>query len=367
MFYLIGKCLALDDHPEFAAEIISMHHAGSINWKWFVGICSDHLILPAIYVKFNHYGVIEQLPDELAEFLKDVHELNLERNQRIIKQLSHITHTLNQHSIYPIFLKGTAHLLENLYSDKGERMIGDIDLLVPEKDYLQTIAIMKNNGYTTSTPVYFDVKKLKHYPPLVKKGEVTHIEIHRLPVAEVYNSWFNSTLIEKSKQPVLTLRGCFILSADHQVIHNFIHGQLGHKGHRNGVMSFRDLYDLYLLSKRVEINKVLLSIKSKSKAIAYFVFTGKALSLKERLYPTDNLASRILHLKHDLNMSSPLFYHVHRNVVYFTERIFIGYIGQLIKSIYSSSTRKSVINRLKNPQWYKAHFDSYKMFFSPQK
>lgn len=366
LFYFIGRCLALDDHPEFAAEIIQLNHSGAVNWEYFVSLCSGHLILPAIYLKFQAHGVINHLPQELAEFLKEIHDLNLERNKKILAQLQSITQRLNKHAIYPIFLKGTAHLLDQLYSEQGERMIGDIDFLVAQNDYLRAVEIMKRDGYATGSPVYVDVDILKHYPCLSKPGEVTHIEIHRIPVAENFESWFNSKIIGEEKKQVSALPGCFVLSDKHKIMHNFIHSQLGHKGHLNGIVSFRDLYDLYLLSRRSEIKQVLGHIKSKSKAIAYFVFTQNALSLKEKIYPETNLSSRLFQKKHDLNLSSPVFYQTYRYSVYFSQRIVIGYIGQIVKSLYSRKTRKSVIRRLTNPGWYKSHIESYRIFFNRQ-
>lgn len=367
LFYFIGNCLALDDHPELTEEIIQKVRSETVNWEYFVNLCSGHLILPAIYLKLRSHGIINHLPKELSEFLEEIYGLNLERNKKILGQLHSITQTLNQHEIYPIFLKGTAHLLDQLYKDQGERMIGDIDFLVPGKDYLHAVEILKNDGYVTNSPVYFDVEDLKHYPCLLKPGEATHIEIHRIPVVEDYSSWFNSEIIDQEKKQVSALSGCFVLSDKHKIIHNFIHSQLGHKGHLSGMVSYRDLYDLYLLSKRYEIRKVLEDIKCKSKAIAYFVFTQKALSLKEKMYPETNLTAWIFQKKHDLNICSTVFYHTYRYLVYFFQRILVGYIGQAVKSVYSKRTRKSIIRRLSNPGWYKAHFESYKLFFSGQK
>lgn len=366
LFYFTGQCLALDDHPEFSKVIIQKISPGSVDWDKFVWLCSNHLILPAVYLKFRDLGILDHLPPELSEFLTEIYQLNLSRNNKILEQLHAITTLLNQHDIYPIYLKGTGNLLDDLYCDRGERMIGDIDLLVPEKDYLRAVSIMKEDGYRTSSPVYFDVEKLKHYPCLSKEGAATHIEIHRLPVADDYKRWFNSSIIDSQKKAVSGLQGCYVLSDHHKIIHNFIHSQLGHKAHIYGVVSLRDTYDLYLLSKRSIVEDTLKEVKSKRKAIAYFVYTAKALGLKEKLCTIGNITSRLFILKHDLNISSPLFYHTHRYTVYFSQRILIGYIGQFIQCFYSRDTRKSVISRLTNPQWYKAHFSSYTTFFAGQ-
>jgi hypothetical protein len=48
-----------------------------MNWigPHFVRLCSNHLILPVIYLKFKAHKLIEHLPDELAEFLKEIYDL----------------------------------------------------------------------------------------------------------------------------------------------------------------------------------------------------------------------------------------------------------------------------------------------------
>ena len=363
-FYFTGKCLTLDEHPEFREEIIDLIATGSIDWEKFVVLWSNHLILPVIYLKFKSLGIIEHLPNELREYLKEVYDLNLERNNQILKQLKEVTTILNKGNIYPVFLKGAAHLLNGLYSDIGERMMGDIDFLVPEKDYLPSAKLLMNEGYSTDGPCYGDIESLKHYPGLLKAGAPAHLEIHRLPVSEDYQSWFSAQIIDKEKKTVPTLEGCFVLSAKHSIIHNFIHSQLGHSGHVFGIVSFRDIYDLYLLSKRSEIQEALLNIKTRQKAIAYFTFADKAFGLSGKFYPTRNLFSRIFEKKHDLNLNSKAFYLTHRTIIYIYQRIIIGYTSQIIKSFYSKKMRQSVIYRLTNRQWYIDSFHSYISFFS---
>ncbi|MDP2334908.1 MAG: nucleotidyltransferase family protein [Bacteroidota bacterium] len=362
LFYFTGKCLTLDEHPGFRKEIIEKIAADSIDWKKLVALCSSHLILPVIYLKFQSHQIIEYLPEELVEYLEGIYELNLERNNQILKQLQEVTGILNQGNIYPVYLKGAGHLLDGLYSDIGERMMGDIDFLVPEKDYLLSAKLLENEGYSMGSAFYGgDIERLKHYPRISKPDVPADLEIHRLPVAEAYQSWFNPEMIFKEKKTVPSLEGCYVLSDEHNIIHNFIHSQLGHKGHTYGIVSFRDLYDLYLLSKRSEIKQTIPEIKTKQKAIAYFVFAGKALGLNERLYPNNNFSSWLFIKKHDLNLSSKAFYYSHRTIIYITNRIIIGFTSQILKSFYSRKMRQSVISRISNRQWRRAHLHSYKI------
>ena len=369
LFYFTGKCLALDENPRFNNEIIDKCKADVIDWQQFVALCSNHLILPAIYLKFMSHGIIEYLPDELSECLTEIYQLNVKRNSRILKQVDEIIRVLNNNKIYPVFLKGTGNLLDGLYSDIGERILGDIDFLVPENDYLLSAELMKNEGYSAVSEIraYTDVKTLKHYPRLFHPDFEAVIEIHRLPVNEKYQSWFNTGIIDREKVMVSSLPWCYVESDSHKIIHNFIHSQLSNKGNLLGIVSFRDLYDLYLLSKRVTVSETLPLIETKQRAIAYFVFAGRTLSLEHKFYLNSNLSSRILCLKHSLNLNSPAFYHTHRIIVFITRRIFVGYVGQIIKSTYSNRMRQSIIRRIISRKWYGGHLQSYKRFLNSNK
>lgn len=367
LFYFTGKCLILDEDPGFRQEIVEKITTDSIDWLRFVALCSNHLILPAIYLKFQSHGIIGYLPKELSECLKEIYDLNLSRNTQILKQLHDITSVLNKGNIYPAFLKGAGNLLDGVYSDIGERILNDIDFLVPENDWLLSAKLLEKDGYSIFSPVYVDVGSLKHYPRITKPGTVAAIEIHRLPVKESHRSWFNPCIIDREKETVTRLPGCFVLSDKHKIIHNFIHGQLDHDGYTKGIISFRDLYDLSLLSKKFSINQTMKDIKNKRKAIAYFAFAGKAFGLNERIYAGSNFSARLFLKKHDLNLRSVSFYYIYRSILFISQRIFMGYIGQFIQSFYSKKVRHSVINRLSDRRWYRAHLDSYISFFSPNK
>jgi len=367
MFYFTGRCLMLDEVPENRLQLVNMIKTASIDWLKVAAHWSNHLVLPVIFLKFQSHGILKILPSEFSLYLKDIYELNLSRNKKILFQLEDITRILNKNNIYPIFLKGSAHLLDGLYTDIGERILGDIDFLVPSKDYLQSAKIFEAEGYSMPTPfLYFDVATLKHYPPLAKPGFPAYIELHQL-LTEDELSWFNFGTIDQEKKEIKTLKGCYVLSDRHKIVHNFVHGQLHHGGHINGIVSFRDLYDLFLLSKRSELQQTLPLIKSRQKAIAYFALTRKALGLQDNFFSGSNFSSWLLFKKHDLNLRSSLFYHTFRGFVFISQRIWIRYIGLFVKLFYSKTVRKSFINRISDPHWYRAHLESYITFFARKK
>ena len=61
--------------------------------------------------------------------MKHITDLNRDRNKQIISQAQDLNTLLLNNNITPIFLKGTGNLLEGLYDDIAERMLGDIDFL----------------------------------------------------------------------------------------------------------------------------------------------------------------------------------------------------------------------------------------------
>jgi hypothetical protein len=365
LYYFACQCLSLDDHPEFKDEIIRSISDEAIGQN-FVQICSNHLILPAIYLKFQAHDILSQLPEELTDFLGEVCLLNFQRNELILKQVQKIVLLFNEHEIFPTILKGAGNLLDELYSSIGERMMGDIDLLVSEVDYLRAAHPLENDGYIHNNPSYFDVKDMKHYPRLYKKGEPADVEIHRLPVRLEYTKMYNTGIIDQEKRSIGEDFSCFVPTDKHKVIHNFIHSQLSNKGYSYGIVPLRDLYDIYLLSKRTDLAQTLQYIQHQRKAVAYYLFASNALRLPNIFHHNKTLTSRLLFIKHDLNLRSYPIYRTNKSLVYLSDRIF-GYIKQFIQSFYSRDMRSSLYKRLSNQQWYENHKKTYIDFFSPKK
>ena len=363
MFNFVGRCLVLDENPATRPEILAQFD--QLDWFKFVGLCSNHLILPTIYLKFKSHDLISSVPDDLAEHLLGIYELNVVRNKEIIGQLREINTLLNKENIQPVFLKGAAYLLDGLYGDVGERILGDIDFLVPDKDYLVSAELLINAGYQTEAefPGYKDIMDLKHYPRLEHPEYSATVEIHRIPVDEKYISWFDTTLIYREKREVPDIPGFFVPSDRHKIIHNFIHSQLVNEGDLFGIVSLREIYDLCLLSKRTTLMGAIREIKTRRKAIAYFAFSASILGLGKSFFIKRNLAFRVLSLKHELNQNSPLFYNSYRSFIFIGQRVFIGYIGQLFNALYSKEKRQYLSRRIKDRKWYGDHLKLYTRFF----
>lgn len=367
LFYFIGKCLTLEEHPEFRMEIIDKAKSNLIDWDQFVILCNNHLVLPVIYSKFCSHRIIDHIPNELAEHLAEIFHLSVKRNEQILKQLRDITSILNEHDIHPIFLKGAGNLLEGLYDSIGDRILGDIDFLVAEKDYLPTAELMEKSGYTEIDDQYShtdNVSSFKHYPRLVHPNYIATIEIHRIPTDEIYQSWFNNEIIEKDKKKISSIPGhSYVLADAHKIILNFIHSQLADQGFLHGWISLRDIYDLYLLSKKFPLFDTLAGIKTEQKAIAYYTLSSIILGLEDKSCRRKNWAFYVLYFRNSLNLKSAYFYSFNRSSIFILQRIFQGYLRHLFMSIYSKKERQYLKRRLFNRGWYADHIRLYTRFF----
>lgn len=348
IYSFAGKCLILDEKPEFGKKVIEICKNNLIDWEQFVTICSNNLVLPSIYLKFRTHNILEYLPQDLREYLSEIHELNHLRNSAIIEQIKSITAILNKQNIFPIFLKGAGNLLDDVYSEIGERLMIDIDFLVPEEDFLSSAEIMINNGYLKYKDIeILEIWKWKHYPPLYHPDFPAAIEIHRIPTHR-NRRWFNQEIIETEKKAASALNECFVQSFHHKIIHNFIHSQLSHKRSLFGEIQLRDIYDLYLLSKQCPIIETLPQIKKRNKAIAYFAFARTVFEFDEQFFPTQNLEYRILKKKHELIMNSRLFKKSYHGLISIFLLVKDRYLSKFFKAFYSKEIRRSIKRKFIN-------------------
>jgi len=352
----IGQCLSLDEHPAFRETIIVQFSDPEYDWNSFIWTCSNHLVLPAIYLKFREHDLLGYLPEVLAQHLEEIYKLNCTRNEQILLQVKAINETLNRAGISPIYLKGTGNLIDGVYSDTGERIIGDIDFLVPEKDLLKAAECFKEEGYRISFPSFapYNTSKHHHYPQLWRDDVVADIEIHWSPVNTSNAAHFSADLVQKNKKIVTAYPGCFVLSDDHKVILSFIHSQLTNSGHRLGIVSLRDIVDMYRFSKRTDLNTVLTQMHHQRKAGAYFDIMQKLLGLTGTGKPT--LTSKIYSWKHDLNQTSPLFSVINRLPWVLTRLLLHGYPDQVKEAFIYKGAQQALITRLSSKSWYQQHF-----------
>ncbi|KAF0236589.1 MAG: hypothetical protein FD181_2640 [Prolixibacteraceae bacterium] len=306
----------------------------------FIRLSSNHLIIPAVYRRLQKTGLSDGLAPELAEHLNEILQLNIKRNDQILQQIDEISFHLHKVGIEPVFMKGTANLLDGLYHNPGDRMIGDIDFLVRDNDFLPASEILLNIGYKTDTEIYDDIKTLKDYPRLFRADVPADIEIHRLPVIPEYSRWFSAELIFKEKKQIQGKINCYVPSGKHKLIQNFIHSQLTNKGHKTKLVSLRDLYDCHLLLKRVNLNEVLTEIKEVKKAKIYFDLMQSLLNSGINLSELDKVSKRFIE-QHSWYSNHPrthyFYFKFHKTKDLITNRFLKAFVDKTVfKNLFTA-------------------------------
>ena len=347
-FFFIGKCLTIN-HEKHNYNIVENDlKSNQIDWDAVVKISTTHYVFPALYCNLKRANFLNYLPDDLVEYMKHITELNRERNQQIITQAKEINELLLENDITPIFLKGTGNLLEGLYEDIAERMVGDIDFIVSNEEFDKTIKYIENFGYSKVHQTKYDFPQFKHYPRLQKTGKTAAIEIHKELLLEKFADEFNYDIVSKDSQKI---NGFSVMSFENQLSLSIIAKQINDDGFYYKTIALRNAYDVFLLSKKCNAkNAFYLFDKLKTPlncflASCFFVFNNPT-SLEYN--KTDETKTYLKHFEQLLSnkkqaqkkfkkTSTKLFLSKRLNIIY--------------KSILDKTHRKWLIKRITDKEW----------------
>ena len=362
LFYFLGKCLGLGENEENDKTVINTIRRNKVDWNRFVVMASDHLVLPSVYLRFKRHDILPHLPKELSDHLQTVYELNFRRNTKLLEQINRINQALAAGGIIPIYLKGAGNLLDDLYEDIGERMMGDIDLLVSDAQFLPAAYLLKENGYENKVPFFEDGIIVKHFPRMLNPNEPAAVEVHRVPVDTNLADHLNYGIVNAKRKSVEKGSPCFVLSDGHKVVLNFLHGFMANDVRLMHMVMYRNMVDFLLLSRRVDVYEVLARRRQyASKAFVYADYIFQTMGISSD-YPI-GLRSKLFILRHDLLMTSKFIFRLSWLLKYLFSRIWSGYVRNTFGILFSKRIRRSVFRRLNDPTWYKYHVKSYSSSF----
>lgn len=245
--FFIGKCLTINHEQHNKILVEEQLVSENVDWDSIVKVSTSHYVFPALYCNLKRVNFLHYLPEDLVAYMKHITDLNRERNQQIIIQAKEINELLLKNNITPIFLKGTGNLLEGLYEDIAERMVGDIDFIISSKDYQTAIVLIHNFKYSSVYETDYAPITSRHYPRLQKKGQIAAIEIHNELLKENYINEFNFKLIEKDS---LIINNVHVMSFDNQLALSIIAKQINDDGFYYKNIALRNAYDVFLISKK---------------------------------------------------------------------------------------------------------------------
>lgn len=359
--FFTAKCLTLRNFPGKIPEVCNEITTGLVKWEKIVQISSGHYVFPALFIQLKQAGLLNELPPELVEYMEEFTNLNRIRNIQIMEEAAEITNLLNQHGISPIFLKGTAHLFDGLYLDVAERIISDMDFLVPEDKMVEAAEILIKNGYKPS--MNYNPKNsvvTKHFPRLINANKIAAVEIHRQIMNFPFNKSIDLNNILEEKQKLNLPNNAFVLSDKYQIIHNILNTQINDFGYIYSKIFLRQSYDLLLLSQKTNPLTIAQNFgkffnpMNANLALANLLFDNPGVITYKK-----NLCAKYYVSRIKFNFNHVRWARFSNVILYFFVRFyFIAYL--LLNSITNKSVRLSVYARLSNPKWYGAHIRSYR-------
>jgi hypothetical protein len=364
-FYFVGKCLALRHAPENAEEIKNTLQKGAISFDKLVWVSSSQMVMPTLYVLLRDAGLLKEFPDDLVGHMEQIHSMNYNRNELLIEQINKLIPLLNKEGIQPIFLKGTAHLLERLYSDIGERMIGDIDILLPFDEIDTSVKLLQEQGYSNSYGMSPEaLKKLRHFPRLTSEKSVAAIEIHHELVHEPYREKFNFEVINKAKEVIPGSGEIYMPSHAHQVVFNIMHAQMNDAGFSARKLFLRQIYDLLLLSGKTDTLRSISHVGGYSRHMnSNIVLAASMLHHPKNLTYHNSFPARSYTRQTIFFLDHPKLHRYFRMLAYIGSRL-SRYYRAVMKAFSSKAERKELMKKVVTRSWLKQHFGSYREVWS---
>lgn len=241
---LLCQCISPVQNTE---TILSEIHSSEVDWEPIIFCSGEHLVTPALWFHLNKKGILPALDSDLQEYLKLVYDLNLSRNHKILNQLGSLLPDFNAEGIEPFLLKGIASLVSDLYESLGIRVLGDIDILIPEEKLSIANDIMLQQGYSFTPSIHHQgvtTEPFKHLPGFIHKDQPVSVEIHRYPVALKHRAWVSQQSAWDKCSPIYLKTGVVRLpSPEFRVLHNFCHCQLNDRGYLKGYINARQLLE----------------------------------------------------------------------------------------------------------------------------
>lgn len=299
-----------------------------------VKVADSHLITTLFYSKIVEKKLLNFFDSGIKNFLQNIYIENVKRNKILKKETRIISNIFKKNNINHCFLKGTALLFGDYYKNIGDRLVGDIDVLILEKDAKKAISLLKSLKYYDQHNYMFFGQR--HYPRLMHKKKIFALEVH----FKIINKKNSQQIIKSNDilESKVLKNDIFIPSVEFLQKHCVINNIINDMGMVKSSYNFRAIYDIYLLNliKRIDFNK-------KRPYSFFFIYTDykKITKLKEKFSFIDKLIIFRIKLKRGNNIYNKADYFITKGYLNFRFRI-----NQIFEILINKKYRKYIIQKI---------------------
>ena len=223
--------------------------SGTLNWGCVVAIATEHVVITTLLSSLIRKDLVDLLPDDLREYLRELHRLNRGRNKRIRAQTKNVVNCLNAVGVEPVLLKGAAFIFADKHIDLGSRIMIDIDLLIRHEDAKTAVDTLFSTGFEIGVdePELYDFAQ--HFPPMVHPSEPVPVELHTELLSPMTPQVLKASLAFNDSKAVtddgLTFR---LLSPSDSIHYTLLHTEIHHRGYSSGAVFLKGLHDYATLA-----------------------------------------------------------------------------------------------------------------------
>ena len=220
---------------------------GTFRWSEFIALTHEYRVSAAAAYAIEYRAPRKSCPDGVRAFLLGRATHSRQRNERVRNEAIEIARTLNEIEVEPLFMKGGAYLVTDLYPDIAMREMSDLDILVPSATLDNCIAALNERGIAQLTDYVHP--RAHHHPQLGRADLPVPIELHHAVLAYPHCDFLTSEEMQAST-------GCHdkhgvrfsVPSPTLGAVHNIAHAQLNDHDSLYGRIDLRGLLDLAQLS-----------------------------------------------------------------------------------------------------------------------
>ena len=231
-----------------------------VDWDTIVKVASAHLMLPAVYCRLEQKSLLSYLPEELVQYLEALTELNRARNRTLKQEAQTISRLFKIHHIEHVFIKGIALLVGNHYTDLGERMIGDIDILIASDDLDKAFDLLVVEGYSKVVTFNYEVKDYRHRPRQLSETRLGAVELHDELLKHGYNNLLDKITFLKSKEVVNAVT---IPNPKMLIWNTILAHQINDHHSYFGTINLKGIYDVLVLKLNKKPNLIIELLEEK--------------------------------------------------------------------------------------------------------
>lgn len=198
------------------------------DWLRLIGLANRdrHRLTPALQeALFKSIGTA--LRPEVQDYLALVASTNDERNAAIRREIVDVVGVLNAVSLEPVLLKGAAALMHP-EAALAIRMVGDIDVLVPETDETVALAALERAGFVESAP-----STVRHtIADLSRPGSHAQIDLHRAVLDAPFQDLLSAQHLFDGARSISRHGVSFrVPSPEGYILHALLHAQIHNQGY----------------------------------------------------------------------------------------------------------------------------------------